>query len=230
MPSPLKFRGTKFLRIPGGVLFAPHLRTLAPSLPSAPVCYLECSPAVCAYSKAHKSHKMSAEADPTQRVAIGISFGNSYSSIAFTSAVSPFQMQLCARRFLTRPAGRKGRGHCQRGWRYVAIVPSPSSFREPSPYVNLTLVPDRQIPSILSYVEGEELHAGQAKGQLVRNTKNTVAYFRDFLGQEYAPPNASIKPALTSLQVQVDRPHPLPPVCAPHTARVYHCLQDPGRR
>jgi molecular chaperone DnaK (HSP70) len=43
---------------------------------------------------------------------------------------------------------------------------------------------DRQIPSILSYVEGEELHGGQAKSQLVRNAKNTVAYFRDFLGQE----------------------------------------------
>lgn len=42
---------------------------------------------------------------------------------------------------------------------------------------------DRQIPSILSYVEGEELHGGQAKSQLVRNPKNTVAYFRDFLGQ-----------------------------------------------
>jgi molecular chaperone DnaK (HSP70) len=44
---------------------------------------------------------------------------------------------------------------------------------------------DRQIPSVLSYVEGEELHGGQAKSQLVRNSKNTVAYFRDFLGQEY---------------------------------------------
>lgn len=43
---------------------------------------------------------------------------------------------------------------------------------------------DRQIPSILSYVEGEELHGGQAKSQLVRNAKNTVAYFRDFLGLE----------------------------------------------
>jgi molecular chaperone DnaK (HSP70) len=43
---------------------------------------------------------------------------------------------------------------------------------------------DRQIPSILSYVEGEELHGTQAKSQLVRNPKNTVAYFRDFLGQE----------------------------------------------
>ena len=45
---------------------------------------------------------------------------------------------------------------------------------------------DRQIPSILSYVGGEEYHGTQAKSQLVRNNKNTVAYFRDFLGKEYA--------------------------------------------
>lgn len=47
---------------------------------------------------------------------------------------------------------------------------------------------DRQIPTALSYVEGEELHGGQAKPQIVRNAKNTVAYFRDFLGQEYGSP------------------------------------------
>lgn len=45
---------------------------------------------------------------------------------------------------------------------------------------------DRQIPSFLSYIEGEEYHGTQAKSQLVRNSKNTVAYFRDYLGQEYA--------------------------------------------
>lgn len=44
---------------------------------------------------------------------------------------------------------------------------------------------DRQIPSTLAYVDGEELQGTQAKAQLVRNPKNTVAYFRDFLGQEY---------------------------------------------
>ena len=43
---------------------------------------------------------------------------------------------------------------------------------------------DRQIPSILSYVDGEEYNGQQAKQQLVRNSKNTVAYFRDYLGQE----------------------------------------------
>ncbi|KAF2257615.1 HSP70-domain-containing protein [Lojkania enalia] len=85
---------------------------------------------------------MSAGNDPAQRVAIGISFGNSYSSIAFTS----------------------GEGKAE-------VIANEDG--------------DRQIPSILSYVEGEELHGGQAKGQLIRNSKNTVAYFRDFLGQEF---------------------------------------------
>lgn len=47
------------------------------------------------------------------------------------------------------------------------------------------ICPDRQIPTILSYVSGEEFHGTQAKAQLVRNPKNTVAYFRDFLGKEY---------------------------------------------
>ena len=45
---------------------------------------------------------------------------------------------------------------------------------------------DRQIPAFLSYVDGEEYTGQQAKAQLIRNSKNTVAYFRDFLGQEYA--------------------------------------------
>ncbi|KAJ5266755.1 hypothetical protein N7478_009563 [Penicillium angulare] len=44
---------------------------------------------------------------------------------------------------------------------------------------------DRQIPSILSYIEGEEYHGTQAKAQLIRNSTNTVAYFRDFLGKEF---------------------------------------------
>lgn len=85
---------------------------------------------------------MSAQADPAQRVAIGISFGNSYSSIAFTT----------------------GEGKAE-------VIANEDG--------------DRQIPTALSYVEGEELHGGQAKPQIVRNAKNTVAYFRDFLGQDY---------------------------------------------
>ncbi len=47
---------------------------------------------------------------------------------------------------------------------------------------------DRQIPTILSYVDGEEYYGNQAKAFLVRNPKNTVAYFKDFLGQEYECP------------------------------------------
>ncbi len=48
---------------------------------------------------------------------------------------------------------------------------------------------DRQIPTILSYVDGEEYYGTQAKNFLVRNPKNTVAYFKEFLGQEYGSPN-----------------------------------------
>lgn len=46
---------------------------------------------------------------------------------------------------------------------------------------------ERQIPSTLSYSEGEEYHGGQAKSQLVRNGANTVTSFRDWLGQKYPP-------------------------------------------
>ncbi|KAK3336875.1 HSP70-domain-containing protein [Cercophora scortea] len=44
---------------------------------------------------------------------------------------------------------------------------------------------DRQIPTILSYVDGEEYYGQQAKAFLVRNPQNTVAYFRDFLGKDF---------------------------------------------
>ena len=44
---------------------------------------------------------------------------------------------------------------------------------------------DRQIPTVLSYVDGEEYYGQQAKNFLVRNPKNTVAYFKDLLGREY---------------------------------------------
>ena len=52
-------------------------------------------------------------------------------------------------------------------------------------HLKLTLTTiDRQIPAILSYVEGEQYYGQQAKDFLVRNPNNTVAYFRDFLGKE----------------------------------------------
>jgi molecular chaperone DnaK (HSP70) len=44
---------------------------------------------------------------------------------------------------------------------------------------------DRQIPTVLSYVDGDEYYGTQAKAFLVRNPSNSVAYFRDFLGKEY---------------------------------------------
>jgi molecular chaperone DnaK (HSP70) len=44
---------------------------------------------------------------------------------------------------------------------------------------------DRQVPSVISYVDGDEYYGTQAKAQLVRNAKNTVAYWRDFLGRSF---------------------------------------------
>ncbi|OIW31359.1 putative heat shock protein [Coniochaeta ligniaria NRRL 30616] len=75
-----------------------------------------------------------------ERLAIGITLGNSNSSIAYTSE-----------------------GQTQ-------VIANEDG--------------DRQIPAILSYVDGEEYYGQQAKSFLVRNPKNTVAYFRDFLGKD----------------------------------------------
>ncbi|RDL35935.1 putative Ribosome-associated complex subunit SSZ1 [Venustampulla echinocandica] len=79
---------------------------------------------------------------PDERHAIGISFGNSNSSIAVTMADDK-----------------------------VEVIANEDG--------------DRQIPSILSYVDGEEYNGQQARQQLIRNSKNTVACFRDFLGQDF---------------------------------------------
>jgi molecular chaperone DnaK (HSP70) len=95
--------------------------------------------------KSLSTAKMSAEesgASPGVTFAIGISFGNSNSSIAYTT----------------------GEGKAE-------VIANEEG--------------DRHIPSILSYIEGEEYHGTQAKSQLVRNSKNTVAYFRDYLGKRY---------------------------------------------
>ncbi|KAI0521619.1 Hsp70 protein-domain-containing protein [Xylaria bambusicola] len=80
-------------------------------------------------------------AAPGDRCAIGISFGNSYSSIACTIDDSPVVI-----------ANEDG---------------------------------DRQIPTTLSYVDGEEYTGNQAKALLVRNPKNTTVAFKDFLGQDF---------------------------------------------
>ncbi|KAI1101515.1 HSP70-domain-containing protein [Jackrogersella minutella] len=82
-----------------------------------------------------------ADVSPSERCAIGISFGNSYSSIACTIEDAPVVI-----------ANEDG---------------------------------DRQIPTILSYVEGEEYTGNQAKAMLIRNPKNTIISFKDFLGQEF---------------------------------------------
>ncbi|CAK7204264.1 Hsp70 protein that interacts with Zuo1p [Sporothrix eucalyptigena] len=79
---------------------------------------------------------------PEDRTAIGISFGNSNSSIAYT--------------FDDR----------------VEVIANEDG--------------DRQIPTVLSYVDGEEYYGQQAKNFLVRNPKNTVAYFKDLLGRDFA--------------------------------------------
>lgn len=76
------------------------------------------------------------------RSVIGISFGNSYSSIAYTGADDKAEVI----------ANEEG---------------------------------DRQIPSILSYVSGEEFQGTQAKAQMVRNPRNTVAFWRDYIGKDF---------------------------------------------
>ncbi|KAL8794735.1 MAG: hypothetical protein Q9195_002689 [Heterodermia aff. obscurata] len=82
------------------------------------------------------------EATPAETFAIGISFGNSNSSIAYTS----------------------GEGKAE-------VIANEEG--------------DRQIPSFISYIEGEEYHGAQAKSQLVRNSRNTIAYFRDYVGKDF---------------------------------------------
>ncbi|KAL2269612.1 hypothetical protein VTJ83DRAFT_1796 [Remersonia thermophila] len=79
--------------------------------------------------------------DPNDRVTIGISFGNSNSSIA-----------------------------------HVVDDKAEVIANEDG---------DRQIPTILSYVDGDEYYGQQAKNFLVRNPTNTIAYFRDFVGKEF---------------------------------------------
>lgn len=90
--------------------------------------------------------KMSAEdgieGATSMRTVIGLAFGNTNSSIAYT--------------------GSDGK---------VEVIANEEG--------------DRQIPSILSYVSGEEFQGTQAKAQLVRNPRNTVAFFRDFLGKTF---------------------------------------------
>ncbi|QPG94615.1 hypothetical protein C2857_006548 [Epichloe festucae Fl1] len=79
--------------------------------------------------------------EPADRVVIGITFGNSNSSIAFTVDDK------------------------------AEVIANEDG--------------DRQIPTALSYVDGDEYYGSQAKAFLVRNPSNSIAYFRDFLGKEF---------------------------------------------
>ncbi|CDH12191.1 probable Ribosome-associated complex subunit SSZ1 [Zygosaccharomyces bailii ISA1307] len=50
---------------------------------------------------------------------------------------------------------------------------------------------ERAIPSALSYVGADEYHGGQALQQLIRNPKNTIINFRDFIGLPFAEADVS---------------------------------------
>ncbi|OAR05670.1 hypothetical protein LLEC1_05782 [Akanthomyces lecanii] len=84
---------------------------------------------------------MVAPVDPNDRVVIGITFGNSNSSIAYTVDDK------------------------------AEVIANEDG--------------DRQIPTVLSYVDGDEYYGAQAKAFLVRNPSNTIAYFRDYLGKDF---------------------------------------------
>lgn len=51
---------------------------------------------------------------------------------------------------------------------------------------------DRSIPSVLSYVGEDEYHGAQAQAQLIRNPKNTIINFRDFIGKKFDDVNTSV--------------------------------------
>ncbi|KAL8701379.1 MAG: hypothetical protein Q9201_004948, partial [Fulgogasparrea decipioides] len=130
-------------------------------------------------------------ADPEETLAIGISFGNSNSGIAFTTSEGKAEVI----------ANEEG---------------------------------DRQIPSILSYTSGEEFHGAQAKAQLVRNSQNTVAYFRDYIGKHFdsidpTPCHASAHPqkhdSTVAFSIQdVGADAPLPVTVSEITTRHIHRL------
>lgn len=50
---------------------------------------------------------------------------------------------------------------------------------------------ERAIPSVISYVGDDEYHGGQALQQLIRNPKNTIINFRDFIGLPFAEADVS---------------------------------------
>ncbi|CCF58109.1 hypothetical protein KAFR_0D04610 [Kazachstania africana CBS 2517] len=62
------------------------------------------------------------------------------------------------------------------------------AYINPKNDVDVIANPDgeRAIPSVLSYVGEDEYHGGQALQQLIRNPKNTIVNFRDFIGLPFA--------------------------------------------
>lgn len=62
------------------------------------------------------------------------------------------------------------------------------AYINPKNDVDVIANPDgeRSIPSVLSYIGEDEYHGGQAFQQLVRNPKNTIINFRDFIGLPFA--------------------------------------------
>ena len=58
------------------------------------------------------------------------------------------------------------------------------AYINPKNDVDVIANPDgeRAIPSALSYIGEDEYHGGQALQQLIRNPKNTIINFRDFIG------------------------------------------------
>lgn len=79
------------------------------------------------------------------------------------------------------------------------------AYVNPKDDVDVIANPDgeRSIPSVLSYVGSDEYHGGQALQQLVRNPKNTIINFRDFIGLPFAQADVS-KCANGAPAVEVD--------------------------
>ncbi|KAH8623906.1 hypothetical protein IG631_21611 [Alternaria alternata] len=136
---------------------------------------------------------MSAQADPAQRVAIGISFGNSYSSIAFTSGEGRAQV------IANEDGG-------------MLLAPRPGS-------PPLLIYPQiaRSLPLCLTLKErNSTVDRPRASSSAMRRTQSpTSATFSDKSRQ---PDQPSMSDETDALKLQIDRPLAMPPVGSPHTA------------
>ena len=92
---------------------------------------------------------------------------------------------------------------------------------------------DRSIPTVLSYVGADEYHGSPAKGQLVRNAKNTIVNFRDFIGKKYDDVDVSvsnigakaIKTQDGGIGYEISRDNGKTEVVSTHEAAVRHFKQ-----